>query len=158
LKEIHLTRNKVALVDDEDYDRVMVIGWRAQQNQDGRWYAAASGYPWLLMHRFIMRCEGDKVVLHLNEDGLDNRRANLRIGTNSDNQHVRYKDAKGYHWEASREMYKAMINIDGKAVYLGRFHNEADAAAAYKKAKTKVLASIFGGMGAEVENEDVEAE
>jgi len=83
MKKIPLTRGKVALVSDCDYERVAAKSWRLQQNQDGRFYAVESGNPWLHMHRFIMSCYGDKIVLHLNEDGLDNRRENLKIGTNS---------------------------------------------------------------------------
>ena len=153
MKQIPLTRNKVALVSDLDYERVSSKSWRAQQNQDRRWYAVESGNPWLSMHRFIMECPWDKDVLHLNEDGLDNRRSNLRIGTNSDNQHLRWKDAKGYHWESSRNKWKAMISIDYKAVYLGRFDREEDAAIAYQTAKQKVLDRIFGN-GDEDDDDD----
>ena len=145
MKEIELTRGKTALVDDEDFERVNAYSWHAQNSwSQSTWYAVLSGNPWISMHRFIMgESNSNRQVLHLNDDGLDNRRENLKIGTNSDNQHLRWKEAKGYHWESSRGKWKAMINLDGKATYLGRFDKEEDAAMAYQEAKQKVLNEIF---------------
>jgi hypothetical protein len=145
MKTIPLTRGKVALVDDEDYERVTEHTWIANRTWQGCWYSYMTGNPWISMHRFIMgKTDGSRVILHLNDDGLDNRRSNLKIGTDSDNQHIRHKDAKGYHWDSPRKKWKAMICIDHKAVYLGRFDREEDAAMAYKEAKQKVLDRIFG--------------
>jgi hypothetical protein len=144
MRKISLTQGKTALVSDEDYERVSQRKWIARVTWQGHWYAYESGNPWLSMHEFIAKPGSGKIVLHLNDDGLDNRRENLKVGTNSDNQHLRWREAKGYHWESSRKKWKAMISIDYKPIFLGRFDREEDAAQAYQEAKQKVLAKIFG--------------
>lgn len=146
MKQIELTRGKLAIVDDLDYEWLNSFTWIALHGYThSTWYAAMSGNPWILMHRFIMRCDdGNKVVMHLNDNGLDNRRSNLKVGTDSDNCHLRDREAKGYYWETARQKWYASITIDNKKTLLGRFDREEDAAIAYQIAKQKVLARIFG--------------
>lgn len=88
-KEIKLTRGKVAIVDEEDFDRVNAIKWYAYETH-GSWYAARKTNDrirkMLLMHRFIMNPPRDKLIDHINWNGLDNRRTNLRICTHKENR------------------------------------------------------------------------
>lgn len=142
---IKLTRGKVALVSNRDFERVSKYSWIANRTWQGKWYAYMSGNPWISMHAFILgKPSFGKIILHLNDDGLDNRRENLKIGTNSDNQHLRWKDAKGYYWETARGKWYASITVDYKKIFLGRFTREEDAMMAYQTEKQKVLDRIFG--------------
>lgn len=102
MKEIPLTQGKVALVDDEDYERVAQFKWCVSDH--GRmghikWYActgnsAASGKdirgrtkrkrPSLIrMHRFIMGVTDKRVVHHKDDNGLNNQKSNLEILKNN---------------------------------------------------------------------------
>ena len=92
MKEILLTMDKVAVVDDEDYDRVKAYKWRAQRNRN-TWYAIRSFglFPkqFVLMHRFILDAPPGMDVDHRNGNGLINTRSNIRIATKSQNQQNR---------------------------------------------------------------------
>src|SRR6266566_7055731 len=110
--EILLTRDKVAIIDSDDYDIVSEFQWRAQQNQDGRWYAMTwNPYPiFVLMHRLILGANDDEWIDHINNNGLDNRRENIRVCTPSENQmrkgpQGRTSTFKGIYWESSRQKW-----------------------------------------------------
>lgn len=100
MKIILLTQGRSALVDDEDYERLTTLKWqwdkgngeRARNNPDHIGYAGRqirTGPPidgkrqrkkqW--MHRIIMNCPRGLLVDHINGNGLDNRKENLRIVT-----------------------------------------------------------------------------
>lgn len=91
----------------------------------------------VLMHRLIMNApRGDRrvVVDHINRDGLDNRRENLRICTvaeNMRNTRARFASTspyKGVYWHAGDEKWAAEIQVDGKKVHLGKYNDERAAA------------------------------
>lgn len=93
MKEIPLTKGLVAIVDDDDYERVCVFSWYAMPRKYTA-YAARSGprdeqghREYIPMHRFILgiRPEDGGVVDHINRNGLDNRRSNLRVTNKSGN-------------------------------------------------------------------------
>jgi len=142
-------------VDNDDYGRINQFKWYAKYNKHTDGYYAvrnvrkANGKQTKqLMHRFIMNCPTDKQIDHRNHDTLDNRKYNLRIVTNSQNQwntKCRKKAASCYKGVyLMKRKYKntiymywgAEIGINGKRAYLGCFENEVDAALAYnEKAK-----------------------
>jgi hypothetical protein len=73
---------------------------------------------------------------HINGDGLDNRRENLRICNhqqNSGNQGPRGGSSrfKGVCWHKNHRIWAAFIGIDFKQKHLGHFHTEEEAARAY---------------------------
>jgi hypothetical protein len=144
MMEVPLTRGYVALVDDEDYERVMAAGpWYAERDRSAI-YAVGCNKR---MHRFLMGLErGDRrIVEHINHDGLDNRKSNLRIATVAENNRNRRKITtwrgrpvaspyKGIHASPSRKMWYADIYVKGKLISLGSFADQKDAALAYDKA------------------------
>lgn len=144
MKEIKLTQGKVALVDDEDYNWVNQKTWQAQVNHCGIFYAC-SGYRREKMHRVIMGLQkGDKrQVDHINHNGLDNRRCNLRICTNAQNcMNGKRKGGtskyKGVHLFKPKGKWYAQIEIGGrKHFFLGSYSTEEDAAIAYNNAAIK---------------------
>jgi hypothetical protein len=84
MREIALFNSRgIALIDDEDFDRVSLRSWHFHHPR----YASAhiKGCGTVGLHRFIIRPMPGNVVDHANHDGLDNRRANLRECTRSQN-------------------------------------------------------------------------
>lgn len=76
------------------------------------------------------------VVDHINDDGLDNRKANLRTCTNQENLRNRRKNRKGssryrgVHWAKKENRWCGRVAINGKRIYCGFFSSEDDAAKA----------------------------
>ncbi|MFH1369793.1 MAG: HNH endonuclease [Planctomycetota bacterium] len=96
------------------------------------------------MHREIMKFPKRKLVDHRNNDGLDNRRANLRLATYSQNAINRPKTKsktsskyRGVCFCQGRRNWSAIIRVNGKQMWLGRFKNEIDAAKAYDRMAVK---------------------
>ena len=91
MREIRLTQDKVALVDDEDFELVSRYKWHAhrvtRRTLCDQYYVAHNppGGRKILLHNLIMHPPPGMVVDHLNFDGLDNRRQNLRVVTHHDN-------------------------------------------------------------------------
>lgn len=148
-KQIKLTQNKVALVDDEDYEWLNQFKWYACKY--GVQYYALRKYPRkqkiLYMHREILKLTPNdgKLSDHINHNGLDNRRNNLRIVTRIENQWNRrsFKGESKYRgvskYKRSNKWRARLTRLD-KEYYLGYFDNEIYAAKAYdRKAK-----EIFG--------------
>jgi hypothetical protein len=86
---VPLSQGQVAVIDASDASLVAGYRWYASPNRMGGYYATArvSGTKTTLyMHRIITGARGrSQVVDHLNHDTLDNRRANLSLGTQADN-------------------------------------------------------------------------
>jgi hypothetical protein len=137
MKEIPLTQGKFALVDDEDFE------WLSQW----RWHFDHKGYAirdtqehTIYMHRLIANIPEGLFTDHINGNGLDNRRKNLRpcnTAQNSANQRIRKDNTSGYKgvtWDTERKIWAAQCHTVGrKHIFLGRFENIEDAARAYDK-------------------------
>lgn len=150
MKEISLTKGKVAIVDDDDFDNLNQYKWRALQ--DGvNFYAVRNMkrpriYKGLIrMHRVILGLTDPAVLVdHKDMDGLNNQRNNLRIANKSQNGANRNSELnsvskfKGVCWDSSNKKWKVQIRKDGKRSSLGMFHSEQDAADAYNKAAIKL--------------------
>ena len=146
-KEIPLTKGGVALVDDEDYERANQYKWRAQKIKR-HWYAFSwvntpLGREKTTLHRFLLNAKRGEYCDHINMDGLDNRRCNLRIVTNVQNTWNAKKRSKskskykGLAWDKRLNQWQVGIKVDGKRIFFGRFSDEEDAAHAYDEAARK---------------------
>jgi len=144
MKEIKLSQGKVALVDDEDYEYLNQWKWYAHKNgntyyvnrdvRHGRYREKIS------MHRFIMNTPKKLQVDHIDHNGLNNQKNNLRNCTRSQNQRNKIASLKSskYLGVSKRDnSYKAIITDNGKKYYLGTFHSEIEAAASYNEAAKK---------------------
>lgn len=150
MKEIQLTQGYVAMVDDEDFERVAKHMWHAnaRPRADGSMlvYAqrnvprAAGGRTTQQLHKFLIDTKCGMQIDHVNRDPLDNRRKNLRVCKPSDNQHNqrpqrgRSSPYKGVYWSKESRKWRAVITLDGKQKLLGSFTLEIDAARAYDSA------------------------
>jgi len=150
MKEISLSKGKVAIVDDEDYERISQWHWHAHHNTIlGTWSAirkekdGSGKYHQVFMHNIIMNVPAGFEVDHINHDRLDNRKSNLRICTHKENmfnrrsQNGSRSQYKGVAWHKHNKMWQANITVDRKQIPLGYFKNEIDAAIAYDKAALK---------------------
>ncbi len=153
-REIPLTRGKVALVDAEDYENVVRLKWQAQLSK-GTWYAArgaTSRRSHLSMHRLIMNAPPAMQVDHINGNGLDNRRCNLRlatVGQNDCNRPRTKRNTSGYKgvslkkpFLTGRLRWFARISHNGKDIGLG-YHDTAEEAARVYDAKAVELFGDF---------------
>ena len=133
---IPLTQGKFAIVDEADAELVLSAGsWFAAKHQRSRtWYAMRTT---LYMHVHIT---GMKGLDHANQNGLDNRRINLREATPSQQQANRGMQPnntsgyKGVYWNRKERKWGARIEINYRAVRLGSFADPLDAARAYNRA------------------------
>ena len=140
MKQIQLTRGKFALVDDSDFEAMSALKWYATEIYN-TFYAVRvvteenGKRKMVYMHRLIIgaACDGLQVD-HVDMNGLNNQRNNLRACTRSENQRNRAIDRnntsgfKGVSWDKKRGKWRAYIRLNGKEMFLGRF---AEAAAAY---------------------------
>lgn len=141
-REIPLTQNKVALVDDEDYEWLIQRKWLF----DGRYASRKSGIK-IYMHRLIMSAPKHLTVDHRNGNCLDNRRSNLRLATysrNSANAKKRQGSSiyKGVTFYKRYSKWRAQICFEYKGISIGYFETEEEAARAYD-AKAKELFGEF---------------
>lgn len=145
MKTIQLTRGMVAVVDDYDYDFLRRFSWTVQHSNGRNWYASREiDGKTILMHRYMMSVgdSSDKIVMHIDNDGLNNQRSNLRIVTRSEANHsprraLGRNNTTGYRgvsYDKARGKYKSRINVDGMEIALGRFTTAEEASAAYLEA------------------------
>ena len=87
VKEIELTKGKVAIVDNEDFDRMNLYKWCAV-TAGGKWYAQRrlNKKQTIYMHQVISKPQKKQVVDHIDRDGLNNTRENLRNCSYSENR------------------------------------------------------------------------
>lgn len=148
MKTIELSQNKTAIVDDADYEWLSQWKWHYLKNKNGIGYAVRKigdykgdkpKWTRFIMHREIMRPPANMEIDHINGNTVDNRRSNLRIVTRKQNRqnsrarNDRKSKYKGVIWIEQRQRWRAYIG-DGKAIYLGSFESEMEAAKAYDKA------------------------
>jgi len=145
-----------AKVDDEDYDYLMQWRWQAHRSNSRTYIARRTLHNWpktktIYMHRIIMNTSPDLQVDHIDHDGLNNQKYNLRNCTSEQNVKnvlargevkylgVNYKRDRGYVYIQSR------IWSNGKSIYLGSFKTLEDAAMAYDRA-AKIYHKEFANL------------
>lgn len=146
MKKIPLTRGKFALVDDSDFE--WLSEWKWNLTGDGRNAERRTGGHIghiILMHRQIMGAKKGQLIDHINQDPLDNRRANLRFADksiNALNAKRRSDNTSGYRgviFNKQAGKWQANIQIAGRKIHLGFFVHAEKAAEAYEAARKEVL-------------------
>lgn len=145
---IKLTKGKFAIVDSVDFEYLNQYRWHAKMGGH-TFYAArkaiiAGRERTVNMHRLIMNAPRGIFIDHINHNGLDNRRQNLRFATaqqNSWNNSVRRPRGssryKGVSWNRNKRRWYATICVDGRNKFLGSFKDETEAARIYDEAAKK---------------------
>jgi hypothetical protein len=133
MKIIELTKGKVAIVDDDDYNELSKYKWQYTTFTGHEYARRAVNYTSQNMHRFIMNPPNGMEVDHINGNGLDNRRCNLRICTPTQNQwnsKTPITNTSGYKcviWEPKLNKWRVRIRKDGKRYTIGYYKNIEDA-------------------------------
>lgn len=148
MREIPLTQNKVAIVDDVDFNLVCQFKWHV--HWDGYHFYARRHTgrcdgkdPIITLHSFLVNPPPGFKVDHKDGDGLNNQRGNLRICTHAQNMRNRKPPVsaslyKGLSWNKSYDRWRVRITVEGKCIFLGCFIDEKEAALAYDKAATQL--------------------
>ena len=149
MKEMQLTQGKVALIDDEDFERLNQFNWYAHRSGNN-WYAVRSSsringkQTTIIMHREIMNTLLDMQVDHKNGNSLDNQKSNIRTCTHQQNQFNKINPQKnnklgikGVRWYEKTKKFHARIGINGKYIHLGYYNVLGDADSAYRIAEEK---------------------
>lgn len=150
MKIIWLTKGQFTLVDNADYEWLNQYKWFS--NISNRCIYAARWIRLLKrgkqkvikMHRFILGVTDSKLqVDHIDHNGLNNQRSNLRIVTASQNGSNRRPKINGRSkyigvcWDKKQNKWYAQLKKDSKVFNLGRYSNEIEAALAYNEAAKK---------------------
>lgn len=147
-RRIRLTQGKFAIVDSEDYARLIRYKWCAVKCYN-TFYAVrknrgknARGN--IRMHRVIIGVDKGYSVDHINHNGIDNRRSNLRAATHAENlrntlrrcsnESSRYR---GVCWNKTNKKWRSNITVNFEQKHLGYFSDEISAAKAYDAAAKK---------------------
>lgn len=147
MKRIPLTQGKYAIVDDADYEWLNQYKWCVTTTLYAiyaiRYVGGRKNQKCIWMHRLIMDAPKGMDVDHINHNGLDNRRSNLRVCTRSQNNQNSYAQNncsskfKGVSWYRRDKIWRSYIVIKRMQLHLGYYESEYEAAKAYNKAARK---------------------
>ena len=137
---------EIVLVDEDDRALLEEHNWHVYRRRHRTSYVQRPGSPVVYLHREIMSAGPGEVVDHINGNGLDNRRANLRLCTPAENganaklSRRSTTGVKGVHYEEFTKKYRAEICRNRKKYRLGRYDTLNEAAEARRKAEI----ALFG--------------
>lgn len=157
-KLIPVTGNNFALVDEQDYEELSKYNWQLSHGYAQRHLTNAEceargiGYKTCVrMHNEILGEKvGEQDTDHINSNGLDNRRSNLRRCTTGQNcawarkqlyygrpDRLTTSQYKGVSFRSDRKRWTAYVGTGQKRQHLGCYATEEAAAAAYNRAARK---------------------
>jgi hypothetical protein len=141
LRYIELTQGKYAIVSFEDYEKINQRKWRALRSPNTFYAVRTEKDKIIYMHNEIMPPTPDRMVDHIDHNGLNNSRGNLQLATPSQNACNRRKKNikcsskyKGVCFHKWAGKWMSAVKVNGKRIHLGYFDNERDAAKAYDEA------------------------
>lgn len=144
---IPLTKGKTATVDEADYYKIMFLSFKAQKTGNGSWYASDRNGK--MLHRIILGLANDDTceVDHIDGNGLNNIRNNLRIATSAQNrQNAKARGQfKGVTYDINQHKYRVRIQCNSRRLNLGSFETAEEAARVYDQ-KAKELHGVFAKL------------
>lgn len=148
MADVTLSTGQVAIVDEADLERLRPYRWHGEQwRSDGSWYAATyHRHGRITMHRLLLDARPGEIIDHINGNGLDNRRSNLRLCSHDQNMHNVHQPSRSKHgyfgvkFDARCGKWIAGIKANNRTRYLGAYDSPEQAAAAYDGASR----ALFG--------------
>jgi hypothetical protein len=143
MKTINLTQGLFVYVDDEDYQELSKYKWNAAKNKNCYYVVRNQKingkYKTIYMHREVLKYNGKLAIDHIDGNGLNNCKSNLRTVTirqNGQNIHKTNKTSiyPGVNLHKPTNRWRSQIVMNGKQTSLGYYDNEIDAYNAYRKA------------------------
>jgi hypothetical protein len=141
LHRVPLAGGKYAIVDACDVERVSNYSWSAAAHGGAVAYAGGgrANAKLIYMHRMITDAPEGSLVDHRNRNTLDNRRANLRLATRTQNAANMDRGSRWKGIRKCRERWAAQITLKGENRYLGTFDSPEEAAKAYDTAARELF-------------------
>lgn len=145
--EIPLSRGLVARVSPDDYERLAQHRWHAVAARSTFYAARRTPARTVYMHRDVLGVVAlgrEVFVDHINHDGLDNTRENLRQCTHAENaRNRRSRIGTAPEWAIQRagDKWRATISAFGSNLRLGTFDSEHEALIAYSAAEKTIAAA-----------------
>lgn len=148
MREIGLTKGYAALVDDEDYERLASFKWFANECRHSV-YAVRQTRPVLggpqvprRMHHDVLGLPSSVEVDHVDGNGCNNKKDNLRLSLKKNRQNARKhikgsSRLKGVACRENGKSWRSYIRVNGDLIRLGTFSLEDDAGRAYDEAARK---------------------
>ena len=133
-----MTQKKFAIVDAEDYERVNRYKWCVSAKGNTIYAYRKDHGKNVYLHQFLMKPPKGMVVDHIDGNGLNDRKSNLRVCTKQQNlcnrgPIVRSSQFKGVHFCKWTQKWYATIRHGGVTIRLGPFDDEVEAARAYDR-------------------------
>ena len=145
-RKIPLTKNQFALVDPADYKKLKKYRWSAIEKPNTFYAVRYHRKKEISMHRHLTNAPPHLVVDHIDHNGLNNCRSNLRLCSFAQNMRNVTSNSgstsayKGVHWNKRMKRWAAAIQFEKKQYHLGYFTDQIAAAKAYDKK----AAELFG--------------
>ena len=145
IRYIPLTKDKYAMVDAADYERAASFSWHTSISGNRTYaYYNINGRN-VSLHRFLTNAPKGMVVDHIDHDGLNDRRSNLRLCTQRQNLYNsrpkgRSSRFKGVCWDKAGRRWVVYICHNGRNRFVGQFTDEIEAAQAYDR----MAVELFG--------------
>lgn len=148
--KIELTQGQFALIDDEDFPIVAPYKWCAHKIGD-TYYAATCAKDGRIfhMHSLLLHREHGQEIDHINRDGRDNRRCNIRLVSRAENnlnkplQKNSSTGLKGVYWNDVNKCWYAKITVGNKQKYLGSYQTKEAALAARQIAEVEAYGRVL---------------
>lgn len=125
-----------AIIDKEDVDKVTPYKWRLNKGGTNRskcngvYTGNSKNSKCISLHRFLMDCPQNMYVDHINGNRFDNRKSNLRICTNQENnfnvpaQSNNTSGSKGVWFDKARGKWAAEIKYNNAKIHIGRYDDK----------------------------------
>ena len=149
---IPLTNGMNAQVDEEDFESISKYRWYALKCPPSKtWYAVATiDHKRIRMHRLILGLSGSIKTDHIDRNGLNNTRSNIRPATQSQNMancsgHKNNTSGfKGVYWDKRKAKWRVQIWCENVRYTVGRFKDKIEAAKAYDTKAVELFGQYAG--------------